>query len=221
MEFDDELKVLVGQAEKYARGLLRDSVRDLTDLIAETLEDPATALDFETENLAIGKILMALNVLDAVTVLRDDFLDNDAATLDSVRVRRNLNAMQSALRDGFASGDLEDRGCVYVAWSGRPKVFLYVGKAIAASTRLELSSHGKLANALASATWLSLLYPAKKSEQAVLELEASIIEAHWGAFGKLPELNQRRGNVPMKAPEWTQVEALSGYFGRLCKLLEI
>lgn len=197
MGFEQKLGQMVARGlDRGERDLLAASLK-LADAIAAPLRDGTWATVRKTDQKDWEERLLTAKNLsvtyDAASYVRDAMQAARSRVID-LKVRE-FRAMQDQINTLFESGEAPARGFVYVAWRQSPETFLYVGKA-GSRDRLKLGSHGKLVQALNTATCLSLVFPGQSRNDGLLALEACIIELVEFCTGSLPEWNDDSCPVP-------------------------
>ena len=222
MGFREKLDKICISADKEAKRQLARHTGDLAVLVAAVLRSrrwmdlslkTRRRLD-ETGQAACD----AADLADAAEYTNDRLLDARYGLVVDLTLKRDLRAMQDQIYVLFESKKAPERGFVYVAWSGRPERFMYVGKASQVE-RLRLSAHGKLAHAAAQCTRLSLLFPTQSLDSVLSGLEASICKLveHW--CNKRPELNDRIELVPPGRAS-SDLADLAIFLGRVAKRVD-
>lgn len=133
--------------------------------------------------------------LDAISFINEKVLSAQNGKIEDIKLKPDLGDAQSQIHDMFDTGKAPKRGFVYIAWRQSPEQYFYVGKA-GTHDRLNLSSHGKLANTVGRATTLSLVFPNQSSEETLSGLEASIMHLLTLHMDEPPELNAKAERVP-------------------------
>lgn len=165
-------------------------------------------------NKVLSRAKFVAEVLDAVEYIYTYLLSAPNGRVYDLKISgRGLREIQKEISYLFQSKQAPVRGFVYVAWRDRPESYKYVGKASTVD-RLGLRAHGKLANAVATATNLSLLFPAWSGEDILLGVEASIIRLIEHQTGSLPELNVRPERVPFGSAR-EELGRFADFFSRL------
>lgn len=199
MGFENKLRQLCAACDRTATRNLASHTKDLARLVAAALKSGRWEdLPIKTADTLALSAEMAVEAAqrgDAAEFIHEKLLGAENGKIVDLKMRVDLRVVQEQIYALFESKDAPERGFVYVAWSARPERFMYVGKA-ASIQRLNLATHGKLANATAHVTTLSLLFPTQSTERNLLDLEASVIELVRSSTGALPELNTKRETVP-------------------------
>lgn len=212
MALEEKLRKVVGRAVNDGVTRLRRHRKHFAGEVARILRDFDESWkdrDDARFNSVGDEARDAADLIDAAMLIKEKVLDAERGKIVEMRLRPDLGWVREEILSMFESGEARQRGFVYVAWSQRPEVFYYVGKAQDAS-RLNLAAHGNLAAAAMRATTLSLIFPAQSREQTLLDVEASAIRLVEDLTGKLPENNKRREKVPL-GPGSAILDALADF----------
>lgn len=223
MSFEDKLRVLCERARSAAS---KDFYR-ATQVVGRFTEEvaksgkwdrlPVKTLDEFNDTADHAKF--AVEVLDAVEYIDKRLLSASNGRLHDLKISgRSLSEIQREIFYLFNSKEAPKRGFVYIAWTHKPEWYNYVGKASKVK-RLNLTAHGKLAHAVATATNLSLLFPAQSEDSILAGLEASIIRVIEHQTGSLPELNVRPERVPFGSAS-DKFSRFADFFARLADSLD-
>lgn len=217
MSLQDKLEQMSDRADASGRAAFDKRSRELAKLIAAVLRDGKWGdLSAKTERAlqeAMEATKDAATVLDAAETVHVKVLTAKNSSVHDLRLKGDLRADQDQIVEFFASM-ANERGCVYVAWCMRPERFLYVGKAGSAQRLKNLAGHGKLANAMANATQLSLIFPSQSTEKVLLEVEASVVALVKHSTGSLPENNEMEEGVPI-CEAGKELNRLAGFLRKL------
>jgi hypothetical protein len=200
VSLQDKLEQMSDRADAAGRVAFDKRSRELAKLIAAVLKDGTWGdLSAKTERElkeAVNATKEAVTVLDAAETVHEKVLRAKNASVHDLRLKRDLRADHEQIAD-FFDNMANERGCVYVAWCMKPERFLYVGKAGSADRLKNLAGHGKLANAMANATQLSLIFPSQSTDNTLLEVEASVVALVIHSTGRPPENNEMEEGVPI------------------------
>lgn len=200
MGLEDKLGRMCSAADRDARKLLKRHLHDLSLLVAAALKTGKWAdLPVKTQLLidtAADEAVEAADIADAADFVNSKVLSAGNGRVVDLKTSADFAAVQDRIAELFETKQVPIRGFVYVAWSGRPEEFVYVGRA-KDSKRLSLAAHGKLAHATATASTVSLLFPTQSREEIIRDLEACVIRLVEHATGRLPRLNMRRERQPV------------------------
>jgi len=200
MAFEEKLERMCTAADSRGTRELNRNMKELSKLLSLVLhEGKWERLPIKTQGHiedAAGFVLASAELSDAAEYVNEKVLRPNNGKVVDVKIGSDIRRAQAQIDALFESGEAPKRGFVYVAWSARPERFLYVGKA-KSSSRLNLAAHGKLSNAIAHASTLSLVFPSRSSDEILRSLEASIILlARFTAPDGL-EFNERYELVPL------------------------
>jgi hypothetical protein len=219
MGFEKKLEKLVEKAASSASRELARDLSDLSRLVAAVLRSGKwSRLPAKTERLLAEVALetvYAADLADAADYVAQRVLHTAHGQVIDLRLHRDLHVVQRHIRELFDTKKAPFRGFVYIAWAARPERYVYVGKA-GSNGRLNLVAHGKLANAAAYASHISLVFPSRSRAENLSDLEACIIRLVKFRTGRLPTLNQREELVP-GGPAANQLEALTGFLGKVAR----
>lgn len=222
MGFEHKLEQLCIAADRQATANLKRHTKRLAVLVANVLKTGHwTELPVKTDrNLreAAEAAVDAAELADAANFVSDKLLRATNGRIVDLKMDIHLRTIQQQIYQLFETGKAPSRGFVYVAWSVRPERFMYVGKARQIN-RLNLVSHGKLSHAAAHVTTLSLLFPTQSLDETLLALEASVVRLVQHSTGTLPELNDRREEVPVGTPSQA-LKQLAGFLSRVAKSID-
>ena len=155
MAFEDKLRQLSDKADVASLKALNRQTKTLAALVAQVLrEETWAAVNSRTDKALKDAALEArvwARIRDATGYLEDKVFEPRTGRIEELRLRGDLRFVQDEILQRFKSEEWPTRGFVYIAWSQRPEVYYYVGKARSVD-RLNLAAHGKLANATAYAT---------------------------------------------------------------------
>ncbi len=145
------------------------------------------------------EIRTSASVLDACAIVEEVLFKPKRANsqthfMCSGNVESRRHIVKRRVRELIADRSIPNRGQCYVAWSLRPERFLYVGMG-KSKARLDPMKNVKLAQALGSATSLTLVFPS--SPARLPGLEASLIAVIKAAKGARPRFNDRDEKVPV------------------------
>lgn len=132
--------------------------------------------------------------------------------------KNDFDSWRDLIRDSYATGEIPDRGFVYVAWRKRPETYYYVGLA-SSDTRIDLTGHGKLTAALHQATCLSLIFPGQSTHETLAGVESALLSLIEIKMGEMPTLNVKRESVRPHIGS-TDLSVLAGMLRRIAKTLE-
>lgn len=198
MELEDKLWQICDHTEKTSRSALEKQTCTLAKLIERVLKDATwghiTARTRKNISVAVAHARKLARILDATGYLTDKVFQPDQARIVDLKLKHNYYDDIDQIREIFEMKEVPQRGFIYVAWSAKPEEYWYVGKANG-SNRLKFPSHGKLANATAKATKLSLIFPSRSDEGVLSGVEASVLALIEFYTGKLPKLNENRGTI--------------------------
>jgi hypothetical protein len=221
MGFEEKLNQMCVSGDREAAKELVHHTKSIARLVAAVLKvGKLAALPIKTQEIltkASEDAREAARIGDAAEYVYTRLLADRASVVD-IKMRLDLRQVQDQIYALFDEKEAPARGFVYVAWSGHPERFMYVGKAANAS-RLNLTQHGLLANAAAHATTLSLLFPSQSRKQILLDLEASVIALIESWTGGLPELNHKRETVPICSPS-KELSLLAAFFNSVAADLD-
>lgn len=202
MSFENKLWRMIERVDREAQRQLKSSIKDFATNVALILKTQAWSdIPVAKERIlaeAAHDALSAAKQLDASDYLRQKVLCADSGRILDVKLKQGLRDAQDQITLLFETKQAPPRGFVYVAWSGRPEKFLYVGKA-GNARRLNLTQHGKLARATAHSTTLSLLFPTQSRAEILSGVEGSLLRTVKACTGSLPRLNDKNGRVPAGA----------------------
>ena len=223
MGFHEKLDRMCVTADRNAKRSLGRNTKDLAGLVAAVLRTRRwSQLSLKTQRKleeTAAAACAAADFADAAEFTNERLLAAANGRVIDLRLKPDLKAMQDQIRSLFESKEAPARGFVYVAWSARPETFMYVGMA-SQVTRLNLSVHGKLANAAAHCTTLSLLFPTQSVKAVLFGLEASTCSLVAHCTGAPPELNDRRETVPIGAAS-SELRALGSFLVDIAKRVDM
>lgn len=203
MGFEDKLERMCILADRSASLELRRHTKDLAKLVAVVLSTGRWEdLPIKTQrhlSEAAEAARTAADLADAAEFINNRVFEAQNGRIEDLKISTDLREVQEQIRNLFDIGQVPPRGFVYVAWSAKPELFMYVGKA-GNIDRLNLAAHGKLAHSAAHVTTLSLIFPNQSRKDFLSGLEASVIRVIEHATGNLPELNDRDEKVPPGEP---------------------
>lgn len=187
------------RADRFASIELRRHTKDLARIVAAVLRTGRWEdLPIKTQRQlseAAAAAMDAADLADAAEFVNKQVFDAQNGRIEDLKTSPNLREFQYQIQNHFDTAQVPQRGFVYVAWSAKPEIFMYVGKARKVG-RLNPVVHGKLSHSVAHVTTLSLIFPSQSRDVVLSGLEASVIRVIEHATGNLPELNDRRERVP-------------------------
>ncbi|MFZ5698676.1 MAG: hypothetical protein ACOY9J_08210 [Pseudomonadota bacterium] len=151
-------------------------------------------------------------ISDSASFISDKILDSDRAKVADLTLGpdRSRETLKAKISEFLQEVNVNDRGFVYVAWKARPEEFHYVGKA-GSSARMNLDAHGKLLEALKSASTLSFIFPAMSKANTISNLEAAMMHLIEFKTGSLPSENDKKESFHLEyecGEELTQIRKL-------------
>mgnify|MGYP000488249941 CR=1 FL=1 len=133
-------------------------------------------------------------VYDSATYIKNEidvYDDKSIIEMPLSNIDRDIDNLNCILQDVINELEVNNKSFVYIAWKKRPEEYYYVGKA-KTSSRINLSSHGNLLESLKKATYFSLLFPEKATQEVNSNLEAALINLIEYKTGDLPIYNKRK-----------------------------
>jgi hypothetical protein len=221
--FKDKLERMCISAHRSASQELRRNTKDIARLVATVLrtgrwEDLPIKMQRRLSEVADAARGVA-GLADAAEFINNKVFESQNSRVEDLKISTDLREVQEQIRNLFDDGQVPKRGFIYVAWSARPELFMYVGKA-GNVERLNLAAHGKLAHSAAHVTTLSLIFPSQSREDVLSGLEASVIRVVEHTTGRWPELNSRGERVPLGEPT-KQLTRLAKFLTGVAKSVDV
>jgi hypothetical protein len=210
MGIEEKLASLCDVADKSMTAV-NSNTRQLFQLLADDAKKFKFSYDARHQVL-IDEILQNGLISDSASFILDTILDSDRAKLADLVLGpdRSRATLKPKISEFLREMNGNDRGFVYVAWKARPEEYHYVGKA-GSSARMNLDAHGKLLEALKSASTLSFIFPAISKANTISNLEAAMMHLIEFKTGSLPTENDKKESSHLDyecGEELTQIRKL-------------
>ena len=179
----------------FADSALNNANKSLVDLFSSMLassKDMEYVFDSNKKEI-IDSVKYYGNIYDAATYVKSKLIDPKSAKhieLKLTGINRNIESLNTTIKNGLAEHNSTDKEYVYMAWKNRPEEYFYVGRAKSKS-RTNLASHGNLLESLKQATFFSILIPPRSNKETIDNLEAAIITLIEYKTGVLPKYNKK------------------------------